>query len=842
MRRSLPVTPVVLAFLGLAVPGQAQTTAVDRPITEPLFSRHIIPLFSRLGCNAGSCHGAVQGKNGFRLSLFGSDPAVDHSRLLREFGGRRLNLANPASSLLLQKACGQVAHEGGKILDPSSPAYEMLLRWLTCGAPLDLVDRSRVARLEVEPAQHTGKVAASYSLRVRAQFADGSAEDVTALCTFDSRNREVAVVDRTGQVKLHGTGSAALVVRYRGQPVLAQVMVPAESRGTFPEVKGHNSIDKHVLDKLRQLQIQPAELCDDATFLRRASLDVTGALPTPGEVRTFVADPAADKRAKKIEELLLRPDHATLWATRFCDLLKPQFTERGDTQYPIGPPHARRFHDWIRVRLQENLPYDQLVERILTATSADGRSAEELVQELKRLAEEDEARDPELKAYRDRRTLDIFWLRTGATGVQGTIQIAHAFLGLRLQCAQCHRHPADVWQQDDLLSFANFFTRVGKGNDGVTEAQRNKQREELKQMLGKAGRLREQAKDKKLSKEEAEQLLQQAAELTRQLNVEGRLNNYRANYTVVGQTPKAPLARVTSSLGTYEANAFRLLGEGTPTHVAADDDPRPRVMAWLRRPDNPFFAKAIVNRVWAHYFGRGIINPPDDLSPLNPPTHPELLAELCDGFIKSGYDLRWLHRTILASRTYQQSSTPNASNEHDTMHYARFHVRRLSAEALVDAINHATGSQESYPPNLYIPAGAKAMAVPGLTFFGVDYRQRASMDYAFTIFGRSRRAADSQCDCDSSAAPSLEQGLYLAAYEDVLHKIRAPQGRAAQLAAMPDPEQAIEAAYLWTLSRLPTDAERQAIRQHLNKQPARVKGFEDLLWTLLNTREFQLIR
>lgn len=812
---------------------------------KPLFSRHIVPLFSRLGCNAGSCHGAVQGKNGFRLSLFGADPLADYQRLLREFGGRRLNFADPAASLLLQKGSGQLPHEGGKLLPAGGPAYRMLVDWLASGAALDPVDQSQIKQLEVEPAQHTAPAGTAYSLRVRATFADGTTEDVTALSTFECRDADVAQVERTGQVTVIGSGSARFVVRYRGQPVGAGLLSPQAAQGEFPHIKENNFIDRHVLAKLKQLNIQPAELCDDLTFLRRASLDLAGELPTPEEIRKFTTDKNPDKRTAKIDELLARRGHAALWAGKFCDLLKPQFPSGNGSEgkYPVTLiSHVRRFHEWIRVRLEENTPYDQFVERILLATTAEGRSADELDKEFQQYAEEDRDLATDLKAYAQRRTLDTFWLRRDATRVPGAIQFSHAFLGLRLQCAQCHRHPADVWQQDDLLSFANFFMRVDRPPDVRSPEQRKQEEAATKQVQMEVAKLRERAKDKSIAKEEAEKLLAQANTLSRDLELKERIASYRNIYTV-GIAGKAEFAKVSSSLGTAESKQFRLLGARQPITVDANEDPRRLVMAWLRQPDHPFFAKAIVNRVWAHYFGRGIINPPDDLSPLNPPTHPELLDELCREFIQRGYDLRWLHRTILNSRTYQLSSVPNLSNERDRAHYARFQVRRMSAELLVDAINHATASQESFPPGLFIAPGARAIDVPGPTAVGPGGGKNfASMDYAFSIFGRSPRKTESVCDCDSSNEPSVLQSLYLASYGNVLKKLSAENGRPAQLARRADDDQRIEEAFLWALSRPPTAADRQRCRQHLQQAASPQQGLEDLFWALLNTREFVLIR
>ena len=836
------------AFVALLLTGATASTVFASPAPEhpeqPRFSRHIVPLFSRLGCNAGTCHGAVQGKNGFRLSLFGADPAADYGRLLREYGGRRVNLAEPEASLLLQKASGQVPHKGGKLLDVGSPSYQLLLSWLQRGAPLDDITKSRLLNLEVEPSRYTGQVGQSYPLLVRARFADGSVEDATPFATFESRDPTVAAVDRNGRVMLQGVGGARLVVRFRGEPVGAQALVAATANGQSPQVPEHNFIDRHVQARLRELQLPPADLCDDFSFLRRARLDVTGLLPTPDEILAFAADTDPQKRGKKIEQLLADPGHAAVWATKFCDLYKPQFPNDKAVvgRFPaLLAPHTRRFYEWIRARVAENIPYDEFVERIVLATTAEGRTPEEVLEEFRQFAIEDLDQSTDLTSYVRRRTLDTFWMRQDATGVPGAVQFGHAFLGLRLACAQCHRHPTDVWQQDDLLSFANFFTRVGKLPDARTTEEIKKQNDEFAQVEKQIVQLRSQAMNSKISKEAKDKLLAEAAQLAHSdPGLRSRVTNYRNFYMVTGAVEKPSFAKVSSGLGTQESKQFRLLADAKPVTVGSKEDPRTALMAWLRRPDNPFFARAMVNRVWAHYFGRGIVDPPDDLSPLNPPTHPELLQELSDSFVRNKYDLRWLHRTILTSRTYQQSNiAASEAGQADVANYARFPARRMSPEMIIDAINHATGGQETYPAYLHVPAGARAMEVPGNAHYGAA---RASLDYAFTLFGRARREPSTQCDCESGTTPVPEQGLYMAAHGDVLKKIADPNGRAAGWGKLADADRQIEEAFLWSLSRRPTDGERRALGELLKKSPTPQRRMEDLLWVLLNHRDFLLIR
>jgi hypothetical protein len=826
-------------LFGLLASAAIAAPAASQDAQAPLFSRHVVPLFSRLGCNAGACHGAVKGQNGFRLTLFGADPALDHHRLLREFGGRRLNFQDPDASLLLSKATGQIPHEGGKRLDIASAEYRLLRGWIKAGAPLDRPEASASPRLTMLPVSQSLKLGGSYRLQVKATFPDRTTEDVTAFCSFEAHDGAVAQVDGSGNVKAVSIGDTIVLARYRGDPVMAQVLVPAEPKGEFPPIKEYNFIDRHILGKLKRLNIHPADLCDDAAFLRRVSLDVTGALPSPTEIREFLADKNPDKRSKKIDVLLDRPGYAALWATKFSDILRPaQFDVKNGLNENAS---ARRTYEWLRARLQENVPYDQLTERILLATSADGRQAEEWVWEVQGYLAEDGAKNADLKGYAKRRTLDLYWQRPNAAGVKGTLQIAHAFLGLRMECAQCHRHPYDVWQQDDLLSFANFFMPIGGAGGSQASPEIAKQGDALamqaKQLREEAKKLSANTKDKSLSKEDGIKLkeaIKNKNDKAQQLDSTAK----RLKGTEVRVLTKAPFASVTSTLGSQKSDTLRLLADKLAINVSAGEDPRTLVMAWLRRADNPYYSKAIVNRVWAHYFGRGIIDPPDHLSPFNPATHPELLADLSADFVKHGYDLKQLHRLILNSRTYQQSAKTNVTSKHDTANYASFYLRRLPAEVLVDAVNHATLGNETYPPELFVPSGALAVEVAGST--GGE-QKKASLHYAFHIFGRPLRAPEVQCDCERDATVTVVQALFLANHPTIQAKIAAADGRVAKIAKeFPDAKKAIEEVYLWTLSRSPTESELQACIGYLKVSPSHQRGLQDVMWSLLNTREFQL--
>jgi hypothetical protein len=918
MRRS------VLLSLGLVfLAGPAVVRAADGetgPGEKPLFTRHVQAVFSRLGCNGGTCHGAVKGQNGFRLSLFGGDPALDHERLLHESGGRRLNLLDPDASLLLLKATGQASHQGGSRMTRGSPEYQLVRRWITAGALLDPPERSRVTRLHVHPAEHTARPGETYPLRVEAAFADGSREDVTRLCSYESLAPAVATVSVEGQVNVRGVGDAALVIRFRAEPALATLVVPRSATETAADARPHNFIDRHILAKLRRLNIPSAELCDDATFLRRASLDVTGELPAPNEVRAFLDDTSPDKRERKIEELLHRPGHAALWTLKFCDLLKA--TDFGVYADGIRQEvDAPRFQNWVRARLEENVPYDQFVERILTATSRDGRDVDSWAKEVLQMEEGYAAGRPDVARYRRRRTLDLYWQRSSSTGVAATLQVAHAFLGLRLECAQCHRHPHDVWQQDDLLSFANFFMPVRKiGFQGdnekkfpavaavfkrmndeskaLTEQVKKMRENEFKKLEAKARTARTEAdrlgretakleKDaeqatavarakraeseknagqaEKLRKEadDLEAKSKQAVEKSKQLRPSlamhqatlaemekmrkqlaemehrGRSISEAARRVMHSEVrllqPGKDFATVTSPIGTQTSKRYRLLGQAEDITLAKDEDPRRVVMAWLRRPDNPYFAKAIVNRVWASYFGRGIIDPPDNLSSFNPPSHPELLQELSRAFIEHQYDLKWLHRTILRSRTYQQSSMAGKDNDADHANYAYFYYRRLPAEVLVDALNQATGTTEKMDMEYYFwPANLKTVEA--------SYTPRnAFVAFMLANFGKPKRNSAVQCDCERDGDPSVLQVLSFANHPRVWAKITDDKGQVARIVKeFSDDNRRIEEVFLVSLSRLPRESEMRACRAYLQQASSPARGLQGILWSLLNTREFVL--
>jgi hypothetical protein len=760
------------------LPGGGSIEKVD-------FERHVMGLLGRMGCNNGSCHGSFQGKGGFQLSLFGYDPAKDYRALTRGARGRLVDLGDPDASLILLKATGQMTHGGQTRFGKRSWAYRLLQTWIAQGAKWK-AGSGQVRSIEINPREFAfSRAGQSGQVNVTAVFADGSREDITALCDFRSNDDAVVDVTSLGKLKAVRAGDTAVVVSYRGNVVPVRVLVPADSPPGFqyPKTPTVNSYDRIVFAKLKRLNMAPSALCTDSEFLRRVMLDTVGILPTPDEIRAFLADKRLDKRARKIDELLSHPMHAALWATKFCDITG------NNTDSLENPPQRKHqlsqmWHNWFRKRLAANMPYDEMVRGVLCATSRDGKTPEEYLQEVVKI--EEACAKYEESSYPDKATLDLFWRKQGrVTNEQWGEKTAAAFLGVRLECAQCHKHPFDRWTQADYRSFANIFTQVQFGSSPDAAKlfkEENKTRNELNRERSKAAK---NAKGKK------------------------------------GVKPPPPLAFIREVFigpfgGKGSSNPLRdpdtnkvlpgrALG-GPEIRQAKGEDPRVALLEWMCKPGNPFFARSFVNRVWGHYFGVGIVNPVDDFSLANPPSNSELLDALAQDFVRSNYDLRVLERAILNSRTYQLSSTPNKTNRLDRRNYARSYVRPMMAEVVVDSINAAIGVSEKWGPE--VPRGARTIEI------GASRVNNGAVAFAFRIFGRSPRTT--ACDCERAMEPGLPQKLYLMADPLLQNKIRAPGNRLASLVVDTNSDdQILDELFLATLSRMPTQGERQHFRDYL---------------------------
>jgi hypothetical protein len=782
------------ALLALFAAAPARAAEVKLPTGEVVkqvdFERHVMGLFGRMGCNAGSCHGSFQGKGGFRLSLFGYEPDRDYEALTHDAQGRRINPADPDSSLLLLKATGAVEHGGTRRFSRDSWAYQLLREWIAQGAPRRK-GSGDVKSISIQPPEYAfAKPGQDGQVRVEATFTDGSRENITVLCDFRTNDEAIVEVDNLGRLKSIRPGDTAVIVSYRGNVLPVRVMVPLEAAPGFkyPDVPEVNYVDHEVFAKLRRLNMVPSDLCSDTEFLRRVSLDTIGTLPTPKEVRDFLADDRPDKRARKIDELLAHPMHAALWATKFSDVTGNN-TDQLENPQQFRPKRSQMWHDWLRKRFADNTPYDRTVHDILCATSRDGETPEDWIKQTNEI--EEEAGKGFKTKYAERKTLDLYWRRQQQVPIdQWGEKTAAAFLGVRLECAQCHKHPFDRWTQADYRSYANIFAvvKVDPNSPDCAKA------------ITAENNARRQA---------------QAGKPNQQLSVLRELYIGRPGPMLPHPDTNAVLAP-------------KALG-GPEIKVEAGKDPREALFDWMDQKDNPFFARAFVNRVWGHYFGVGIVHPVDDFSLANPPSNPKLLDALARDFVESGYDVRRLERTILMSRTYQLSSTPNDTNRLDKTNYSRSYVRPLMAEVVVDLLNTAMGTEQKWGNDA--PAGARAIEV------GASRVTDPTVAYAFRIFGRPPRTT--ACDCERSLEAGLPQKLYLIADPAIKSKLEEPNNRLKKLLAdYPDDNAALDELFLATQTRLPTDRERAAFARLREKTPDRTAAFRSALWAVVNTNEF----
>jgi len=443
-------------------------------------------LLGRMGCNSGSCHGSFQGKGGFRLSLFGYDPEFDYVALTRDNQGRRINPSDPDSSLILLKATGQIEHGGLRRFGKGSWQYDLFRRWIAEGMPRDK-GSGEIKHINLNPPEFSFKKAGDKgSLRVVATFADDAQEDITLLCDFRTNDEAVATVSPGGEVRAKRAGDTAIIVAYRGNILPVRVMVPMTPPPDFKYTKTPelNYIDREVFAKLRRLNIAPSDLAGDAEFLRRLHIDTVGGLPTPEEVRTFLEDKDPKKRQKKIDELLKQPMHAALWATKFCDITGNN-TQLLENPPQLKPRLSQAWHGWFRKRLAENVPYDQLVHDVLCATSREGLEPEEWLEKDRKFRQEmQKGFQTGLRRAQDPRPV----LATAAAGADRAVgrEDSSRLPGVRLECAQCHKHPFDRWTQDDYWAYANIFSAVNLGVSPEARDVINKENGEIRKNAGKA--------------------------------------------------------------------------------------------------------------------------------------------------------------------------------------------------------------------------------------------------------------------------------------------------------------------------------------------------------------------
>jgi hypothetical protein len=747
---AIPALPGLLIIA--ACPAQSATPPAVRPTPRPVsFVNDVIPVLTRAGCNMGTCHGAAAGKNGFKLSLRGYAPELDRAAILVQAGGRRVSKTNPATSLLLRKPLLELPHMGGQAIRRGTPEYDILLRWIQQGCAGPDPKDGHVTALRVVPPVSSSAPKSKVQLHVYALFSDGAKRDVTHWARFGTNDENVASVVPDGLVTVNGVGQTAIMIGYQDRVATATVVAPFPNRldpKAFTTLPRASFVDDLVYTKLSELRLPPSKLAGDLEFIRRVTLDLTGALPTPEESRAFAADHDPGKREKLVDALMARPAFIDFWTYKWSDLLR---VNRGT----LKDKGMWAYYAWIHDSVRDNKPWDAMCREILTAkgnTFLDGPAN---------------------------------YFRTALKPEELAENVSQGFLGIRVQCAKCHNHPLEKWTQNEYYGMASVFARV----------------------------------------------------------------KYKANLEIY----------VNDEMTVYNAPSGELiqprLGRSLPPKplggpVLAADGPKERralFVEWLTRPDNWYFSHSIVNRVWAHFMGRGLVDPVDDLRETNPASNPALFDALAKDFVAHRFDLRQLMRRIVLSRAYQASSEALPSNAKDDRYYSHFLVRRMTAEQLLDAVCQVTGQPEEFPG---MPPGVRAVQLP-------DTKIKSEF---MDALGRPPRVIT--CECERSQEPNMAQALLFINGDLINKKVSADGGLVDRLVKAGKSDDEILDSLYWTaFGRPPRPQERasdlaaiqRAIRSGDPKlsgvttagsNPATVgdkprrKAFEDMLWVLLNSKEF----
>ena len=732
-----------ILFSFLLVQGVLFAVSLHEAAAEPArplnFANDIVPILTKADCNTGGCHAkAITGQRGFRLSLLGFEPEEDYEHIVKEGRGRRVFPQAPEQSLLLLKASNTVPHGGGKKLDPESEGYQTLVRWLSEGMRYGDETDPKLVGIDVNPNRKTMAINTTQALKVTAKYSDGSTRDVTKMALYEANDRSMAEATGEGVVTtLDLPGNVAVMVRYSGLVSVFNISIPLGAPvEELPPVK--NFIDELVFANLKEIGVPPSPVCDDETFLRRISLDIGGRLPTIEETEAFLANHDPKKRDQAIEALLGSPDYADYFANKWTALLKNRREDKADITANFA------FHAWMRDSLLANVPYDDLVRQILGATGTIVSNP------------------------------PVAWYKRVKEPNEQLEDVAQLFLGVRMQCAQCHHHPFERWSQNDYYALSAFFSQVGRKPTAIAG-------EDL--IFHKRG----------------------VAE------VENKKTLEKVKPAALGQTP---------------------------VEISPDDDPRLQLADWMSEPTNPFFAKALVNRYWKHFFKRGLVEPEDDIRDTNPATNPELLDALAKHFVESGFDLKEAVRVIVQSQTYQLSAMPNEFNAVDQQNFSHYYPKRLQAEVFLDSIDLLTGAKTDFAD---LPPGTRAIALPDNS-----YNKAAPF---LKVFGRPEGA--SVCECERVQSSSLAQSLHLMNSTEVKGKLTTANGRADRLSKPEVPvAEGIREIYLAAFGREPTGEELSIAEDHLVKErtdaagkpidPVKAKrmGYEDLLWAILSTKEF----
>ena len=727
-------------------------TVIERTVTvlpaasKLSFLHDVVPVFSSKGCNLGVCHGKATGQRGFKLSLFGTDPGADYRALTKESRGRRLFPAAPERSLLLLKATASRAHGGGMRFGFDSPEYQSIARWVAEGMVAPAPTDHPVVQLECYPDNVALEQGAQQQIVVTARDAVGNSWDVTREVVFVGSDPQVATIDGSGLVSVIGNGGLfSVLIRHGPLTTTFQCTIPyprdreqhAEQVRNYETLETEfrdNQIDQLMLQQWRRLQLTPSPQASDEEFIRRVSVDICGTLPTPEEVTVYRQDNARNKREALIDRLLERPAFANYFAVKWADIL--QNRGRGYSTNKQRPGTSL-FYGWIRDSIAQNTPYDQFAGDIVSASGS-------------------QSENPPAVWYRSVRTLPSY-----------VESVSQAFLGVRVQCAQCHHHPFDRWTQADYFGLAAVFARVGR-KGGFADAE-------------------VPTSEVIFLRDEGEVVHPKTGEVLK---------------------PR-PLGGPDFELGPFE-------------------DPRHALAAWFSDPENPFFARAMVNRMWAHFLGHGLINPIDDARATNPASNPPLLELLSKRFIESGFNRKQLIRDICSSHAYGLESRPTPLNGNDNRSFARFYPRRMTAEVLLDGISQVLDVPTEFSGGGgKFPVGTRAIELPD---------ENVPVHF-LDVFGRPAR--NKACECERVSEATLGQALALVNSAMIQDKLTSEAGYVAHIIdSGMAVEEKVKDVFLRVLSRDPSEKEINIAVEFLEAENDKASAYRSFVWSLLATNEF----
>ena len=710
---------LILAIFVSAMPVAAGGSAAElsvRPSGQVDFKNDLVPVFTKHGCNAGACHGAAIGRGGFRLSLYGGDPDSDYDAIVRHVEGRRVNLSSPDRSLIVLKPAEYLEHGGGSVFDYDSESAQLLIDWIRQGAHGE--SRRDLASVQITPSKHVGDALGKpVSLQAIARYSDGTTREVTKWTIFTAEDASAVRVDDSLATVLR-RGRHVIVARYLSEVVPIEMVVPlTDSQVDLAGESSNNFIDEGILDSLKTLGLPASPIADDETFLRRASLDLTGRLPTVERLTIFVLEDRPTKRDQLVDDLLGSSEFDEYWTLQLAKLLRI----RPQAQDSEG---AFTYHEWLATQIREDASYKELARAVIMATGDSHENG------------------------------PANFYRTVSGPREQAEFMSELFMGSRLRCANCHNHPLDRWTQDDYHGLAAIFAKI-----------------------------------------ESDRIIK--------VKPGGEVIHPR----------------------TLTAAIQRIPGEHFFDSKAVDG--RQQLADWLTNSTNPYFAKAIVNRLWKHMMGRGLVEPADDFRATNPATHPALLNRLAEDFVAHGYRIRRTLRVIASSATYARSANATLKNRDDDRFYSHAARRPLEPEVLADAISDVLGVADQYGSE---PPGKRAVAL-------VDPRTPSrSLD----ILGRCGR--EESCESTSSTSGGLPQKLHLFNGDLLNGRLSVEGSRLSELVANGEqPIEIVSEFYRAAFSRIPTAEERRHWKGQLDSlrsDDQQQVFLEDFVWGLVTCDEF----